>query len=212
MFRILHRKPSIILTSLTNKVGLCSEKIVAESFFKRANLASFCLFSSFSHYNFNNTNWKKCRWCGWDLNLRLQDCGRKRSHGAIAPALLAQLFTLFERRKLKKESGNGTFGVKNFCLILNNLSSTRKRLLLQSRQPSAKHRIRARLKVERMFSNANMQLAILEQVLREVSSNRMLLSHKNNKNGLFWCLDLLKNVNQLMFFKKITHSKVVGHF
>ena len=25
--------------------------------------ASFCLFSSFSHHNFNNTNQEKCRWC-----------------------------------------------------------------------------------------------------------------------------------------------------
>ena len=23
----------------------------------------FCLFLSFSHYHFNNTHWKKCRWC-----------------------------------------------------------------------------------------------------------------------------------------------------
>ena len=30
--------------------------------------ASFCLFLSFSHYNFNNTNWKKRRWCAWDSN------------------------------------------------------------------------------------------------------------------------------------------------
>ena len=26
----------------------------------------FCLFSSFSHYNFNNTNWKKHKWCAWE--------------------------------------------------------------------------------------------------------------------------------------------------
>ena len=30
--------------------------------------ASFCLFSSFYHYNFNNANWKKFRLCAWDLN------------------------------------------------------------------------------------------------------------------------------------------------
>ena len=43
------------------------------SFFKNGPMqASFCLFSSFSHYNFNNTNWKKRRWCAWDLNPRPQ--------------------------------------------------------------------------------------------------------------------------------------------
>ena len=30
--------------------------------------ASFRLFSSFSRYNFNNTNWKKHRCCAWDSN------------------------------------------------------------------------------------------------------------------------------------------------
>ena len=30
--------------------------------------ASFCLFSLFSRYNFNNTNWKKFRWHAWDSN------------------------------------------------------------------------------------------------------------------------------------------------
>ena len=28
----------------------------------------FCLFSFFSSYNFNNTNWKKHWWCAWDSN------------------------------------------------------------------------------------------------------------------------------------------------
>ena len=44
--------------------------------------ASFCLFSSFSHYNFNN--WKKHRWCAWDSNLGPHDCRRRRNHGAMA--------------------------------------------------------------------------------------------------------------------------------
>ena len=46
--------------------------------------ASFCLFSSFSRYNFNNTNWKKHRWCAWDSNPRPQDGRRRRYHGAMA--------------------------------------------------------------------------------------------------------------------------------
>ena len=41
--------------------------------------ASFCSFSSFSHYNFNNTNWKKLRWCVWDSNPRQT---KQRSYGA----------------------------------------------------------------------------------------------------------------------------------
>ena len=30
----------------------------------------------FSHHKFNNTNWKKCRWCAWDSNPQPQDGGR----------------------------------------------------------------------------------------------------------------------------------------
>ena len=45
--------------------------------------ASFCLFSSFSHYNFNNTIWKKCRWCAWDLNPGPQDARRRWNQRAI---------------------------------------------------------------------------------------------------------------------------------
>ena len=45
-------------------------------------LASFCLFSFFS-YNFN-TNWKKRRWCAWDLNPGPQDGRRRRNHWAMA--------------------------------------------------------------------------------------------------------------------------------
>ena len=61
------------------------------------NLNSFCLFllnngtipvsflfSSFSHFNFNNTNWKKLRWRAWDSNLRLQDARRRQNHRAMA--------------------------------------------------------------------------------------------------------------------------------
>ena len=46
----------------------------------------FCLFSSFSRYNFN-TNWKKCRWCAWDSNPRPQDGRRRWNHGALAATL-----------------------------------------------------------------------------------------------------------------------------
>ena len=45
--------------------------------------ASFCLFSFFSHYNFN-TIWKKHRWCAWDSNLGLQDGRHRQNHGAMA--------------------------------------------------------------------------------------------------------------------------------
>ena len=48
--------------------------------------ASFCLFSSFSHYNFNNTNWKKHRWCAWESNPRPKDGKRRQYHGAMAAA------------------------------------------------------------------------------------------------------------------------------
>ena len=49
--------------------------------------ASFCLFLFFSNSNnnFNNTNWKKCRWCAWDLNPGPQDGRRRRNHGACLP-------------------------------------------------------------------------------------------------------------------------------
>ena len=45
----------------------------------------FCLFSSFSHYNFNNTKLKKHIWWAWDSNPGPQD-GRRRNHGALASA------------------------------------------------------------------------------------------------------------------------------
>ena len=48
--------------------------------------ASFCLFSLFSHYNFNN--WKKNRWCAWESNPGPHDGRRRRNHGAMAGTLL----------------------------------------------------------------------------------------------------------------------------
>ena len=44
-------------------------------------LASFCLFTSFSHYNFNN--WKKHSWWAWDSNPGPQDGRRRRNHGTL---------------------------------------------------------------------------------------------------------------------------------
>ena len=63
-------------------------KQILNVFFKKNGPypASFCLFLSFSHYNFNNTNWKKCRWCAQDSNLRPQDGRHRRYHGAMAAA------------------------------------------------------------------------------------------------------------------------------
>ena len=48
--------------------------------------ASFCLFSFFSCYNFN-TNWKKCRWCAWDLIPGPQDGRRRWNHAAMAATI-----------------------------------------------------------------------------------------------------------------------------
>ena len=43
----------------------------------------FRLFSSFYQSNFNNTNWKKRRWCDWVLNLGLQEGRRRWNHRAM---------------------------------------------------------------------------------------------------------------------------------
>ena len=48
--------------------------------------ASFCLFSSFSRYKFNNTNWKKGRWWAWNSNPGPQDLRCTRNHWAMTPA------------------------------------------------------------------------------------------------------------------------------
>ena len=66
-------------------------------------MASFCLFSLFSRYNFNNTNWKKCRWCAWDLNPGLQDCRRRWNHGAmVATQVLFVCKCRFSQKSSKK--------------------------------------------------------------------------------------------------------------
>ena len=51
-----------------------------------------CLLSFFSQYNFNNTNWKKCRWCGRDSNPRPQDGRPRRYHGSMPNFLPCGLF------------------------------------------------------------------------------------------------------------------------
>ena len=63
-------------------------------FFKNGPIpTSFCLFSFFSHYNFN-TNWKKRRWCAQDSNLGSQDGRRRRNHRAMAATLGWALITI----------------------------------------------------------------------------------------------------------------------
>ena len=64
--------------------------------------ASFCLFLSFSRYNFNTINWKKHRWCAWDLNLGLQD-GRRRQNmiGIRFTSLCCPEFTTFNTSLIK---------------------------------------------------------------------------------------------------------------
>ena len=60
--------------------------------------ASFCLFSFFSCYNFN-TNWKKHRWCAWDLNPGPQDGRRRLFYKCAIPvchSLLASMRCLFD--------------------------------------------------------------------------------------------------------------------
>ena len=73
--------------------------------------ASFCLCSLFSQYNFNNTNWKKRRWCAWDSNPGPQDGRCRRKQGAMA-ATLGHLFAIdfILKMSIKKEdSSNGPF-------------------------------------------------------------------------------------------------------
>ena len=74
-----------------------SEWLCLLTFLKNGPIpASFCLFSSFSHYNFNNTNWKKRSWCAWDSNTGQQDGRRRQNHGAMA------LLTLVTKKMLLK--------------------------------------------------------------------------------------------------------------
>ena len=63
---------------------------IFQTFFKKMGQSwpLFVYFSFFSGYNFNNTNWKKCRWCAWDSNPGPQDGRRRRNHGAMVATFL----------------------------------------------------------------------------------------------------------------------------
>ena len=63
--RILLLKNSMV------ELNECTQKSLFE-FFKwpTSYIRHFCVFQSFSRYNFNNTNWKH-RWCAWDSNKLL---------------------------------------------------------------------------------------------------------------------------------------------
>ena len=80
MTPMLHESPlsPLLAYAKSSKVKLWSPVLIRScvssgykkicSFLKNGTiLASFCLFSSFSRYNFNNTNWKKRRCCAWPV-------------------------------------------------------------------------------------------------------------------------------------------------
>ena len=61
---------------------------------------SFCLFSSFSHFNFNNANWKKRRLCAWDSNPRPQNSRHMRYHYELwQPSTNSSEFCIKKPRK-----------------------------------------------------------------------------------------------------------------
>ena len=61
---------------------------------------SFCLFSFFSHHNFNKTNWKKRRWHAWDSNLLPKDGMYRRYHWAMVGPLHSVLCIIPRLSKL----------------------------------------------------------------------------------------------------------------
>ena len=73
----------LLVSGVGSDRSSCWATVQLTVFSKGPILASFCLFSFFSHYNFN-TNWKKHRWCAWDSNPGPQDGRRRRNHGAMA--------------------------------------------------------------------------------------------------------------------------------
>ena len=76
-------------TSAVDKTRLFTRFVHENNFVLFLNGPSrplFCLFSSFSHYNFNDTNWKKHRWCVWDSNPLLQYGRHRQYHRAMAAA------------------------------------------------------------------------------------------------------------------------------
>ena len=67
----------------------------------------FCLFSFFSHYNFN-TNWKKHRWCAWDSNPGPQDGRRRQNQGAMAATPSLKMLTVINGTVVEWSSGQHT--------------------------------------------------------------------------------------------------------
>ena len=85
-----YRQPTIPTTVNYNNKG-------SYFFLKNGQIpASFCLFSSFSHFNFKNTSWKKHRWCAWDLNPQPQGGRRWWHHGAMTATLEMFIFCSFK--------------------------------------------------------------------------------------------------------------------
>ena len=75
------------LTETSHHLLLLKSSMAKQVFFFKKNgpiPASFCPFSLFSQYNFNNTNRKKLRWCAWDSNPGPQDGRRRQNHGVMA--------------------------------------------------------------------------------------------------------------------------------
>ena len=67
-------------------------------------------------YSFNNTNWKKHRWCAWDSSPGPQDCRHRRNHGAMAAApCVPQLANTKRVQKLTSNSWSTNFDA--VCLL-----------------------------------------------------------------------------------------------
>ena len=81
-------------------------------FFKKSGPipASFCLFSSFSCYNFN-TNWKKHRWCAWDLNPGRRMVGADETTELWRPRACTLSNSPFPR---EEEAHSGSCSIKLF--------------------------------------------------------------------------------------------------
>ena len=81
----------------------------------------FRLFSFFSSYNFNNTNWKKHWWCAWDSNPGPQYGRRRQNHGSMAATLFC-LFALVctpQLIQLQSYRGNGELYFKGHNWLWN---------------------------------------------------------------------------------------------
>ena len=71
----------------------CSKYLIKKHFFKKwAKPGLFSFILSFSHYNLNNTNWKKRRWFAWDTNPGPQDGWHRRNDGAMADSTIKNIF------------------------------------------------------------------------------------------------------------------------